>query len=346
MSAVSSITGGRPRARIAALLLATACAVAARQAPAAPPLRSVEAEPAPLAENVDIGDVVGKIRFLGMLVIPHTTVNGLRLSQLSDIAWDDRAEVLYAISDKGILFHLHPIIQNDALVDVELSRAVPLRDLKTEEPLEDREADAEGLDILPRGGDRSQETELIVSFERYPRIMRYHTDGYAVGQYKLPAALADIKAYRSSNRMLEATCMHPRHGILTVPELPLQTETPGYNRIYNLTGKSWRYPIDDGDRIVSLACLDNGDVLVLEGTFGTRFWRSHTTIKRVRLPDEPGNQPLRPETLVTLEPTKGYQIDNFEGIAHHKGNRFFLVSDDNDFFLQRTLLLYFELIDQ
>jgi len=54
---------------------------------------------------------------------------------------------------------------------------------------------------------------------------------------------------------------------------------------------------------------------------------------------------IEPGMLVTLEPTKGYQIDNFEGIAHHRGKRFFLISDDNDFFLQRTLLLYIELVD-
>ena len=65
----------------------------------------------------------------------------------------------------------------------------------------------------------------------------------------------------------------------------------------------------------------------------------------MRLANAPANEPLRPESLVTLEPSKGYQIDNFEGIAHHRGARFFLVSDDNDFFLQRTLLLYIELID-
>jgi hypothetical protein len=345
MPRVSRVTCGRLRASSGALLLGALCVLAAHRGWAADALLDLDAEPAPLAENIGIGDTVGKIRFLGMLVIPHTRLNGLRLSQLSDIAWDDRAGVLYAISDKGILFHLHPVFRDDVLVDVKLSRAVPLRDLKTGKPLEDRHADAEGLDILPNTGGRAGDTELIVSFERYPRIVRYHTDGRAVGEYMLPPALSNVEAYRGRNRMLEATCIHPRYGVLTVPELPLESEAPGYNRIYSLSGKSWRYPIQDGDRMVSLACLEDGDVLVIEGTFGTRFWRSHTTIKRVRLPDEPGDQPLRPETLVTLEPTKGYQIDNFEGIAHHKGKRFFLVSDDNDFFLQRTLLLYFELVD-
>jgi hypothetical protein len=47
----------------------------------------------------------------------------------------------------------------------------------------------------------------------------------------------------------------------------------------------------------------------------------------------------------SLDSGKGHQIDNFEGLARHRGNRFFLVSDDNDLFLQRSLLMYFELLD-
>lgn len=338
--------GARPICTAWALLLAAECLLVHQCAGYADELLALDAEPASLGENIAVGDIVDKIRFLGMLVIPHININDVRLSQLSDIAWDKNAGVLYAVSDKGALFHLHPIIRDDTLVDVKVSRAVPLRDLESGKPLEDRHADAEGLDILPNPSARSDDTELIVSFERFPRIVRYHTDGYAVGEYRLPAPLNDAARYVSSNRMLEATCHHPRFGVLTIPELPLKNEAPGYNRLFALSGgKSWLYPVEDGSRVVSLACLDNGDIVMLEGTFGTRFWRSHTTLKRIRLADLQADRTLRPESVVTLEPTKGFQIDNFEGIAHHRGKRFFLISDDNDFFLQRTLLMYFELID-
>ena len=52
------------------------------------------------------------------------------------------------------------------------------------------------------------------------------------------------------------------------------------------------------------------------------------------------------ETVALLDTAQGYQIDNFEGLTRHKGNRFFMVSDNNDLFVQRTLLLYFELAEQ
>ena len=51
------------------------------------------------------------------------------------------------------------------------------------------------------------------------------------------------------------------------------------------------------------------------------------------------------ETVALLDTAQGYQIDNFEGLTRHKGNRFFMVSDNNDLFVQRTLLLYFEIVE-
>lgn len=345
LNAVSPPRGGA-RAIARVFLLVSALVAALPLAAADPPLE-LEVQPAPLAANIQPRGVIGKLRFLGMLSIAPISIAGLRLSQLSDIAWDDNAGILYAISDKGILFHLQPVFREDVLTGLRLLRAAPLRELKTAKPTRDRRIDAEGLDLLRDNDRHGKDARLIVSFERYPRILRYRTDGTAVEEYALPQALADREAYVQPNRMLEAVCHDPRFGILTMPEKPLEHEASGYNRLYSLSGESWRYPIAEEDRVVGLSCLGNGEVLVLEGNFGTRFWRSHATLKRVRVPDATGRDaPLQPQTLFTLESRKGYQIDNFEGIARHRGNRFFLVSDDNDFFLQRTLLLYFELLDE
>lgn len=319
-------------ALVAALGVATA---------AAEPV-ALETRAAPLAEHVDPGGRVGNLRFLGMLALPSVSVDGARLSQLSDIAWDGRKGVLYAISDKGFLFHLRPVLRDGFLIGVGLERAVRLRELDSGEPLRDRRTDAEGLELVHGAGG----TELLISFERFPRVVRYRPDGRALGQLPLPALLADTGAYVHANRMLEALCRDPDFGVLTMPEKPLTGEAAGDTRLFSLDGPSWRYPIAEDDRIVSLACLGQGEVLVLEGNFGSRFWRSHVTLKRVRLAGMPPDALLEPDTLFSLQSNRGYQIDNFEGIAHHRARRFFLVSDDNDFFLQRTLLLYFELLGE
>jgi hypothetical protein len=297
----------------------------------------------PLAENVPIGTRVDNIRFLGMLSIPNTILeNGLRLGQLSDIAWDDQAGVLYTISDKGALFHLRPKFAGDILVGLELLRAVPLRELKTGQPLRQRRADAEGLDLVRRPDGSA---ELLVSFERFPRIVGYHPDGHGIAERRLPTPLADAKAYSNDNNMLEAMCHDPLFGIITMPERPLKKEIAGYNRLYDFVGRSWGYPLSDDDSVVALECLGNGDVLVLERDLGTVFWNFRISLRRVHLPAEITDTPLDVETLMVMDTRKGFQVDNFEGITRHRGKRFFMISDDNDLFLQRTLLLYFELVE-
>ncbi|HEY8553996.1 MAG TPA: esterase-like activity of phytase family protein [Burkholderiales bacterium] len=327
---------GRRAALLALLLLAPILPRAAQ------PQRALETEPAPLAENLPVGAQAGRLRFLGMLVLRSGSSGGMRVSQLSGLAWDEDEQLLYALSDKGALVHLRPVLRDGVLRDVELVRIVPLREPATETSSRDRRLDPEGLAVLHADNGRRGDTELLVSFERHPRILRYRPDGRVLGEYRLPPELADRDRYAGANRMLESVCYDDRFGVLTAPEKPLKGTTA---RIFSLAGRAWHYPMDTQDRIVDIECLGGGEVLVLEGNFGALFWRAHTTLKRVRLVDEEGIPALRPELLFSLRSSQGYQIDNFEGIARHRGNRFFLVSDDNDFFLQRTLLLYFELLD-
>src|SRR5690606_36575725 len=135
----------------------------------------------------------------------------------------------------------------------------------------DRHADAEGLALVRAGG----ETELLVGFERVPRIVRFRPDGRALGPLPLTARLEDPEAYAHANRTLGSLCHDPDFAVLTVPEKPLVGEETGYTRLYGLAGMSWRYPVADDNRIVGLACPGDGEVLVLAGNFGSRFWRSH-----------------------------------------------------------------------
>ena len=55
-------------------------------------------------------------------------------------------------------------------------------------------------------------------------------------------------------------------------------------------------------------------------------------------------QLLEKTPLARFDSSLGWRVDNFEGLAHHEDNRFFIVSDDNGSALQTTLLVYFELL--
>jgi hypothetical protein len=282
------------------------------------------------------------IRLLGVLELPARTINGLRFAGLSDLAWDDDDGILYAVSDKGYLFGLHPGFRNGQLVDVALKSAAALVDARTRKPVKWRRSDAEGLDILNGRNGRPGDAELVVSFEGEPRIARYRPDGRFLADIPLSAPLSDILQYRY-NKMLEAVCVHPREGTLTAPEEPLNGDR-GTTRLYRSDGRSWRIPASRGG-IVALECLPDGNVLVLERDFSSLTLRWTITLRRLRLPA--GTAPdtlLAADTITVLDSHDGLRIDNFEGLTRHHGNRFFMVSDDNDVFVQRTLLVYFELL--
>ena len=86
-----------------------------------------------LSENLKLGDRTGHIRFLGMLQLPNPTLDGMRFSQLSGLAWDDDDGILYAISDRGFLFHLQPVFENGVLtVRVPKAEAVKPRSIKVQ----------------------------------------------------------------------------------------------------------------------------------------------------------------------------------------------------------------------
>ncbi len=307
----------------------------------------LETRPVALSENIKVGDRIGRIRFLGMLQLPNPTVDGMRFSQLSGLVWDDDDGILYTISDKGFLFHLQPLFENGMLTGLKLLKAYHLREAGSNKPLKGTRADSEGMDILNGRNGHKGDAELIVSFERFPRIVRYRPDGYAISEYPLPAPLNDAKMYQDSNKMLESVCADSKLGILTAPEAPLKGERRGYTHIFSLDGRSWIYPIPAGNRISALECLGNNRVLVLESNFTGLLGRLEVFLKLATLsPNASATEPVPVETVVTLDNGKKYQIDNFEGLARHRGNRFFIISDDNDLFIQRSLLMYFELLDK
>jgi hypothetical protein len=305
---------------------------------------SLEAKVVNLCEPESACERIDRLRLRGILELPARTANGVRFSGLSGLAWDDDENILYALTDHGVLFHLRPIFRNGKLADVRLLHAASLIDPRTRRPVRWRRSDSEGLDILNGRNGKKGDAELLVSFEREPRIARYRPDGTFITDVPLPAALRDVHRYRGGNTMLESVCLHPHEGILTAPEKPLDDET-SVARLYRMDGGSWRFPANRGG-IVALECLPEGDVLVMEREYSSHSLHWVVTLRRLHLPPgTPVDSLLAADTLTTLDSDKGQRIDNFEGLTRHRGNRFFMVSDDNDVFFQRTLLVYFELAE-
>jgi len=278
------------------------------------------------------------IAVLGTLALSSEAPDGAPVTGLSGLAWDEDEQLLYAVSDKGRLIHLRPRLAAERLVGVEFVGSFPLLGAKGA-PLRDQWRDAEGLVVLDAANGVAGDSELLVSFERYPRIARYSTRGHLLGGLDLPSALADPDRYRSPNKALESLADLSGVGVVTAPETAMRD---GALSLWALDGRRWDYAPSEypGASVVAMEALADRRLLVLERAFVSPLW---PMVIVVRAADLAADMTAKVSTLAVLHGADGWRLDNFEGLTRHTGNRFFMVSDDNGNGFQRTLLAYFQL---
>jgi hypothetical protein len=303
------------------------------------------AAPVRLSDAPEADGAFMEVRLLGALRLASVERDGLYLTELSGLAWDRDEAVLYALSDRGAVFHLQPVLHAGRLVDVRLLAAHPLRgDDGT--PLAGAWSDAEGLVPEHEADGERGNTTLLVSFEGRPRVVRFAPDGARLASLNLPPALSRADAYRDPNSALEALVRHPSLGLMTAPERPLAGEDGRGIPLCTLTGHCRTYPLaaTPGSALTALETHPDGGLLALERAFVSLFRPLVISLRHVRLPE--GTGPVSVETLATFDTSRGWLVDNFEGLTRHEGRRYFMVSDDNGSPLQHTLLVYFELLSQ
>ncbi len=272
-----------------------------------------------------------------------TSPKGTRVTELSGISWDADEDILYAVNDEGILYHLQLTLKNKAITGVKVIAEYTLLK-KNKTPLKKKWRDSEGLSSINHNNGIKGDTELIVSFERKPRIARYTTKGHFVSEVKLPRKLLSKKRYRHKNKALESIIVHPTEGIITAAEFPLKEKPESIQTLYSASGKEWDFLSSKakGSAVTGLEVLHNGNILVLE-----RAWAgiknpvvislSEVKIKTCKPPE---NCEVR--KIASLSTTEDWLLDNFEGLAHFRDNQYFVVSDDNDKVFQTTVLVLFE----
>jgi hypothetical protein len=306
------------------------------------------ATPYPFSRDHQPGDTYMGVRLLGVLKLASVRVDGHLLTGLSALAWDDDEEILYALSDRGVLFHLWLRFDEQGLLaDARALRAFALRDVRGK-PLAGRRADSEGL--VARNADNGVrgDSELLVSFERMPRVLRFTPAGEPVGALALPGPLRERANYRSANRMLESLAWHPRHGALSAPEQPFHDAADGQVPLHALgSRRHWRYPLapEPNAGLTALEVLADGSLLTLERGYGVFFVPVITTLRRIRVLPARDGAVLDAETVARFSTGQGWALDNFEGLTRQIGSRILLVSDDNARAFQSTLLAAFELLD-
>ena len=291
--------------------------------------------------NTEIAPVENTTQFEGITLLDQKIllfkeIGGLKFSEISDLAYDLKEKKLYLVSDEGKLFVF------DASFSNKIKTLSPISSVKlvksNGEKFKKWRKDSEGLALDNKG-------HLYASFEGRAKIGRFDQKGRMVKQYTLPKKLRNPKNYRSRNKSLEALTWHPKYGLLTATEWPLKDEHKKDQTVYALNGDKWYFKAEaeQGSAVVAMEVMDDGNLLVMERAYSGLFNPLVITLKKVYLNEcRNKKQVCKSELLLKMNSHKGWNIDNFEGLAKVGEHRYVMVSDDNDNFFQKTLLIYFE----
>ncbi len=256
---------------------------------------------------------------------------------------------LMAVSDAGTWLAAQLNYKNGRLASVSKARIGPLLALKSRRLRRRRDRDAEAIRLL-KGN--LQTGTALVAFEINQRIGLFDIRGGRLGG---PARYLRPGRRLPANKGLESIALFGktkgrRKNVIAFAERYLDAN--GHHRGWiwkNLKGPARPVALRNlnGFDITDAVGLQNGDLLVLERRFrwseGVKMRLRHIKASTVR----PGAV-LNGLTLVRAD--MRYEIDNMEGLAVHKdaaGKTVVTMISDNNFnsFLQRTLLLQFELLD-
>ena len=290
--------------------------------------------------------IIGKLRWRGGLILSS---NDNAFGGYSGLALSPNGKSLIAVSDAGTWLSAELNYKNGRLSSLQKARIGPLLALKNRKLTRRRDRDAEAIRLLK--GNLKNSTALV-SFEVNQRIGFFDIRNGRIGG---PSRYLRPGRGLFRNKGLESVALlsrkKRRRDVIAFAERSLDSN--GHHRGWiwkNLKapGRPVALRNLDGFDITDAVGLENGDLLVLE----RRFRWSEGVKMRVRQIKADTLKPgaiLNGRTLVRAD--MRYEIDNMEGLAVHQDAAgktvITLISDDNfNRFLQRTMLLQFELLNK
>jgi hypothetical protein len=271
-----------------------------------------------------------------------------RFGSLSGVDFSPDGSVLYAVSDKARWFSARPLVQGGRLVGLDNAGVAPILNNAGEPLVGKRWGDAEALRIVARDGVPA----ALVSFEGSNDLRAFSGPDFPASRsvdVPLPGSARNVDPNAGFEGLAIAPATSPLEGgIVLVAEHWLDRNESHSGWIVG-GPRAGRFSLvrSGGYDVTDAAFLPDGDLLVLERQLGFPLGVG-MRIRRIAADD------LRPGATVDgevlLEADLRYQIDNMEGIAVTTGpdgeTLIALVSDNNQNKLQRTLLLYFALVEE
>jgi len=303
--------------------------------------------PYPIApEGLDSTNL--KFKLLDSVALKSVKTNMLPTVELSGLALDKDENILYSISDEGVLYHLKLTVKNKKIDKLKVSYATRLKDKKGR-PLRKGLKDSEGLSLINANNGKKGDTKLIISFEGKPRVARFTTKGFLLADLALPKKISNLANYRKPNKSLESVVNHSKYGVLTASEYPLKHNKKKAQSVYATskfsTTKAWHFPASKAKNsaITDMEVLPNGDLLILERAYSNPFNPIVINLSQLKLNSCNKKQHCKIENIFSLSSADGWRLDNFEGLSHIKDKQYLMVSDNNKNPLQETLFVLFEM---
>ena len=275
----------------------------------------------------------GKIKFIKQIEL-KANFSGYPFAEISDLAYNSKNGLLYMISDEGILYTFKANFTSNNFTLTPENATYFKR--KNGKPLRKWKRDTEGMALNSKG-------KIFVSREGTPKITLFREDGVKVKNLKLPKELQNVQL-RSRNKSLESLAYHPKYGLLTALEWPPKGVNAKEQTIYSLSGKQWHFKVEKYKKngISEIEVMSDGNLLVLERAYNGMFGKFVVTLKKVFI-NGCKTKFCPSEVLLSIDSSKDWLVENFEGLARVGENRYLMISDDNNNFFQRTLLIYFEI---
>ncbi|PZU50727.1 MAG: hypothetical protein DI568_02965 [Sphingomonas sp.] len=302
----------------------------------------VQASPIPLNNADPAQDRVGRLRYMGGLVLNS---KNMRFGGLSDMLWEPECNRLLGVTDAGSWMVLEPREQDGRLIGISAGWIAPIKGPDGQPPVNKSAADAEGVT-------RAADGSSWVSYEQEHRLERFASvsacrpdslDSVPDRRWVLPAMAGwpgnggaeAIAADGARMLILAEEVSGPGGG-----QLALSAEPEGAVRQFG-----WQTP--RGYVPTAMGRLDDGKdgFVVLHRRF-TPLEGVSAVISEGRIPAEPPELVASTE-LARLRPP--LNVDNMEALAIRKEGerRYLYIASDNNFnALQRTLLLKFELLPE
>ena len=252
----------------------------------------------------------------------------IRFGGLSGFDLSDDGRSLLAIGDRGVWVTARLERDGEHLERARPTGIGPLLGVGGQ-PLGDGETDAEGLAVDAEG-------RVYVSFEGFHRVRRY--DPISGPATRIPGFPA-MKRFRG-NTGLESLAIDAKDELYAIPEFVYSPK--GKAPVFRFRNGEWENPYDiqrrDGFYETDADFGPDGKLYLLERKFK---WLGgfQTRLRRFTLSDD---RILNEETLLT---TQFGDLDNMEGLSVWRDargdTRVTMLSDDNFFPLQRTMLVEF-----